>query len=124
MVFKVSIAIVLALVVLAGIVPGAFNAAMQVTLTKVISSAGWLYLLVVFLALVFLLYLAFGRLGKLRIGGENAEPEFSRTSWVAMMFAGGMGIGLVLRGAAEAISQFGSPPECMVAQISPSAYRR
>src|SRR5690625_7056895 len=99
MVFKVSIAIVLALVVLAGIVPGAFNAAMQVTLTKVISSAGWLYLLVVFLALVFLLYLAFGRLGKLRIGGENAEPEFSRTSWLAMMFAAGMGIGLVFWGA-------------------------
>jgi len=121
MVFKVSIAIVLALVVLAGIVPGAFNAAMQVTLTKVISSAGWLYLLVVFLALVFLLYLAFGRLGKLRIGGENAEPEFSRTSWLAMMFAAGMGIGLVFWGAAEPISHFAAPPESLAPQSSASA---
>jgi glycine betaine transporter len=58
---------------------------------------------VVFLALVFLMYLAFGRFGNLRIGGEDAEPEFSRASWMSMLFAAGMGIGLVFWGAAEPI---------------------
>ena len=111
MVFRISIALVLALVLLAGLAPGPFNTVVQAALGDVIRSVGWLYLLVVFLALVFLMYLAFGRFGNLRIGGEDAEPEFSRASWMSMLFAAGMGIGLVFWGAAEPISHFTKPPE-------------
>ncbi|WP_445392296.1 BCCT family transporter [Stenotrophomonas pavanii] len=111
MVFRVSIALVLLLVLLAGIAPGPFNAVVQSILGELIRGIGWLYLLVVFLALVFLMYLAFGRFGNLRIGGEDAEPEFSRASWMSMLFAAGMGIGLVFWGAAEPISHFSKPPE-------------
>ncbi|WP_344869314.1 BCCT family transporter [Comamonas faecalis] len=42
---------------------------------------GWMYLLVVFLALLFLLYLAVGRFGQLRLGGEDTEAHFSRGAW-------------------------------------------
>ncbi|WP_312758936.1 BCCT family transporter [Pulveribacter sp.] len=122
MVFRISIAIVAALVLLAGMAPGPFNDAMQAVLTMVVRGAGWMYLLVVFLALLFLLYVAFGRLGRLRIGGEDAEPEFSRTSWLAMLFAAGMGIGLVFWGAAEPVSHFLNPPEGLQPQ-SPAAAR-
>ncbi len=111
MVFRISIALVLGLVLLAGLAPGPFNTVVQAALGDVIRSVGWLYLLVVFLALVFLMYLAFGRFGNLRIGGEDAEPEFSRASWMSMLFAAGMGIGLVFWGAAEPISHFTKPPE-------------
>ncbi|WP_181453884.1 BCCT family transporter, partial [Stenotrophomonas maltophilia] len=111
MVFRVSIALVLLLVLLAGIAPGPFNTVVQSILGELIRGIGWLYLLVVFLALVFLMYLAFGRFGNLRIGGEDAEPEFSRASWMSMLFAAGMGIGLVFWGAAEPISHFSKPPE-------------
>ncbi|MEN4956738.1 BCCT family transporter [Stenotrophomonas indicatrix] len=111
MVFRISIALVLVLVLLAGLAPGPFNTVVQAALADVIRSVGWLYLLVVFLALVFLMYLAFGRFGNLRIGGEDAEPEFSRASWMSMLFAAGMGIGLVFWGAAEPISHFTKPPE-------------
>src|SRR5690625_2608684 len=121
MVFYISIALVLILVAAAGIAPIAFNDLMQTMLKDVIHNAGWLYLLTVFLALVFLMYLAFGRLGKLRLGGENAEPEFSRMSWLAMMFAAGMGIGLVFWGAAEPISHFYSPPEGITSQSGEAA---
>ncbi len=116
MVFRVSIALVLLLVLLAGIAPGPFNTVVQSMLAEVIRSVGWLYLLVVFLALVFLMYLAFGRFGNLRIGGEDAEPEFSRASWMSMLFAAGMGIGLVFWGAAEPISHFAKPPEGLAPQ--------
>ncbi|WMR47623.1 BCCT family transporter [Stenotrophomonas maltophilia] len=116
MVFRVSIALVLLLVLLAGIAPGPFNTVVQSMLAEVIRSVGWLYLLVVFLALVFLMYLAFGRFGNLRIGGEDAEPEFSRASWMSMLFAAGMGIGLVFWGAAEPISHFSKPPEGLAPQ--------
>ena len=113
MVFRISIALVALLVILAGLFPVPFNAAMQATLAEIIKDAGWMYLLIVFLALLFLLYLAFGRFGNLRIGGEDAEPEFSTMSWLSMMFAAGMGIGLVFWGAAEPISHFASPPESL-----------
>ncbi|WP_369943270.1 BCCT family transporter [Xanthomonas medicagonis] len=111
MVFRISIALVALLVLIAGLAPGPFNAVVQTALADVIRSAGWLYLLIVFLTLSFLLYLAFGRFGNLRIGGEDAEPDFSRASWLSMLFAAGMGIGLVFWGAAEPISHFLKPPE-------------
>lgn len=121
MVFRVSIALVLLLVLLAGVAPGPFNTVVQSVLADVIRSVGWLYLLVVFLALTFLMYLAFGRFGNLRIGGEDAEPEFSRASWMSMLFAAGMGIGLVFWGAAEPISHFTKPPEGLAPQSMDAA---
>ncbi|MBD7953719.1 BCCT family transporter [Stenotrophomonas sp. Sa5BUN4] len=111
MVFRISIALVAVLVLLAGLAPDSFNAVVQAVLAEVVRGAGWLYLLVVFLALTFLLYLAFGRFASLRIGGEDAEPDFSRASWMSMLFAAGMGIGLVFWGAAEPVSHFVKPPE-------------
>jgi glycine betaine transporter len=121
MVFRVSIALVALLVLIAGIAPGPFNEVVQTALTEVVRGAGWLYLLIVFLTLLFLLYLAFGRLGNLRIGGEDAEPDFSRASWLSMLFAAGMGIGLVFWGAAEPISHFVTPPEGLPAQSMDAA---
>lgn len=121
MVFRVSIALVALLVLIAGMAPGPFNALMQSALTQVVRATGWLYLLVVFLALLFMLYLAFGRLGQLRIGGEDAEPDFSRGSWLAMLFAAGMGIGLVFWGAAEPISHYVHPPEGLEPQSTAAA---
>ena len=121
MVFRVSIALVALLVLIAGMAPGPFNALMQAGLTQVVRATGWLYLLVVFLALLFMLYLAFGRLGQLRIGGEDAEPDFSRGSWLAMLFAAGMGIGLVFWGAAEPISHYVHPPEGLEPQSTAAA---
>jgi glycine betaine transporter len=82
----------------------------QSGLVHIIRSTGWLYLLVVFITLSFLLYLAFGRLGSLRIGGEDEEPEFSAGSWFAMLFAAGMGIGLVFWGVGEPVSHYVTAP--------------
>lgn len=121
MVFRTSIALVALLVGLAGAAPQKFNALMQAVLAQLVHGTGWLYLLVVFLALLLLLYLAFGRLGALRIGGEDAEPEFSRGSWLAMLFSAGMGIGLVFWGAAEPISHYGTPPEGLEPQSAAAA---
>jgi len=95
MVFRISIALIVILVLIAGLAPGPFNDVVQSGLGHIIRSTGWLYLLVVFITLSFLMYLAFGRLGSLRIGGEDAEPDFSNASWMSMLFAAGMGIGLV-----------------------------
>ncbi|QNH15711.1 high-affinity choline transport [Xanthomonas sp. SS] len=121
MVFRISIALVALLVLIAGLAPGPFDDVVQAALAQVIRGAGWMYLLVVFLTLAFMLYLAFGRFGHLRIGGEDAEPDFSRASWLSMLFAAGMGIGLVFWGAAEPISHFLKPPEGLAPQSMEAA---
>ena len=111
MVFGLSLFLVIALAVVAGLAPKPFEAMSDVALASVIQHAGWLYLLIVFLTLVFLAYLAFGPAARLRIGGRDAEPQFSKPTWLSMLFAAGMGIGLVFWGAAEPISHMVTPPE-------------
>ncbi|CAN7537290.1 BCCT family transporter [Pseudoxanthomonas sp. LjRoot143] len=111
MVFRLSIALLAALVIAGVVAPDAFGALSQRMQAATLGSAGWLYLVIVFGVLAFLVYLAFGRVGQLRIGGQDATPEFSRSSWFAMLFSAGMGIGLVFWGAAEPLSHLGAPPE-------------
>ena len=71
---------------------------------------GWVFILSSFGFLAFSLYLAFSRYGKVRLGGQDEQPEFSTVSWVAMMFSAGMGIGLMFFGVAEPLSHMTSPP--------------
>ena len=111
MVFLISLFLVIALAAVAGFAPKPFEAMSDAALAAVIQNAGWMYLLIVFLTLVFLGYLAFGPTARLRIGGRDAEPEFSNSTWLSMLFAAGMGIGLVFWGAAEPISHVITPPE-------------
>lgn len=110
MVLKISLALV-GIFVFAGIFwPTELAEWVQILLTGTLERFGWFYLLSMFLFLVFALFCAFSRFGTIRLGGEEAEPEFSTASWFAMLFAAGMGIGLVFWGAAEPLSHFGNPP--------------
>ncbi|MFW6179126.1 MAG: BCCT family transporter [Desulfohalobiaceae bacterium] len=63
--------------------------------------AGWFFILVMNVVLFFCLGLVFTRYGELRIGGRDAEPEFSTLGWFAMLFSAGMGIGILFYGVAE-----------------------
>src|SRR5918992_1115950 len=71
---------------------------------------GWVFILSSFGFLAFAVYLAFSRYGKIRLGAQDEQPEFSTVSWVAMMFSAGMGIGLMFFGVAEPLSHMGAPP--------------
>ncbi|MCI5043688.1 MAG: BCCT family transporter [Aquisalinus sp.] len=61
-------------------------------------------------SLVICIIAAVGPWGRLRLGGSEARPEFSTVSWLAMLFAAGMGAGLVVWGAAEPLIFTVSPP--------------
>lgn len=74
-------------------------------------NAGWLFIGAVNIFLVFMIYLAFSRFGYIRLGGQSAEPDFSRPAWFAMLFSAGMGIGILFYGVAEPIMHYMSPPE-------------
>jgi len=62
---------------------------------------GWFYLLAVNIFIVVLLFFAFSKYGKIKIGGVEAEKEFSDFSWMAMLFSAGMGIGLMFFSVSE-----------------------
>jgi len=76
----------------------------------VAENADWFFILSINLFLVFLVYLAASKFGKLRIGGQGAKPEFKTSSWFAMLFSAGMGIGLLFFGVGEPVMHFNSPP--------------
>ncbi len=58
------------------------------------------------LLLLFCVVLALSPLGKIRLGGKGATPDYSRLSWFSMLFGAGMGIGLVFYGVSEPVSHF------------------
>src|SRR5690625_1166415 len=60
--------------------------------------------------LLFVIYLAFSKYGKIKLGKDDDEPEYSTFSWFAMLFSAGMGIGLVFWGVAEPVSHYFVPP--------------
>ena len=90
------------LIVLWGIfAPDNMAAIFDTLLAALTRNFGWLYLWVVLAMVVFAAYAAFSRYGNLKLGAEDDEPEFGIGSWFAMLFAAGMGIGLVFWGVAE-----------------------
>lgn len=106
----VSAGLILAIVVWGVIAPAHLGAVFDGMLATIIRNFGWFYLWVVLGLVVLALVLAFGRYGRLKLGAEDEEPEFSLGSWFAMLFAAGMGIGLVFWGVAEPVSHYGTPP--------------
>ena len=71
---------------------------------------GWFYLLAVNVFIVVMLYFAFSKYGNIRIGGVEAEKEFSDFSWMAMLFSAGMGIGLMFFSVLEPVYYLNAPP--------------
>ncbi|KAA9395899.1 BCCT family transporter [Haloarcula sp. CBA1130] len=82
---------------------------------------GWFYLLAVNVFIIVLLYFAFSRYGKIRIGGVKAEKEFSDFSWMAMLFSAGMGIGLMFFSVSEPLYYFQNPPSFFGAEAGTGA---
>lgn len=72
------------------------------------SKFDWVFMIACNLFVVFSLFLVISPYGKIRLGGEDAKPDYSYAGWIAMLFAAGMGIGLVFWGVAEPISHYGS----------------
>ncbi len=76
----------------------------------ILSHFKWYYIAIVALMLVFCVVLACSRFGRLRLGSDDARPEYGLFSWFAMLFSAGMGIGLVFWSIAEPIYHFQSNP--------------
>ncbi len=108
-VFYVSLAISLAIVIWGIVAQKNFAEFANKLLAFLTNNFGWAYLISMFVFVLFSLVLAFSKYGNIKLGPDDSEPEYSTTSWFAMLFGAGMGIGLVFWGVAEPISHFVSP---------------
>ncbi|MCC5934003.1 MAG: BCCT family transporter [Candidatus Cyclonatronum sp.] len=116
-VFWPSIIIILIMIVgtimLGDTAAGWFNTA-RVNITD---WGSWLFVFGVNAFIVFSLYFAFSKFGKIRLGGEKAKPDFSTSAWFAMLFSAGMGIGLMFFAVAEPMWHLLYPPHAEVGSI-------
>ncbi|MCP4877628.1 MAG: BCCT family transporter [Gammaproteobacteria bacterium] len=69
-------------------------------------SRGWFIMLAASFMLIVSIWLALSRYGRIRLGQDDDEPEFSTISWLTMLFAAGMGVGLLFWGSAEPLTHF------------------
>jgi len=120
-IFGVSAALVVAFVVWGVVSTDTLSSVSAAVLAAVITGGGWAFVLVASGFVVFALWLAFSRYGKIPLGADDEAPEFRTVSWIAMMFSAGMGIGLMFYGVAEPLAHFTSPPPGTVAAGSPQA---
>ncbi|CAM2937686.1 BCCT family transporter [Actinomyces slackii] len=90
-------------------------------LKGVISNFGWLFVVSASLFVVFVVFIAASRFGQIPLGGDAEEPEFRTSSWISMMFATGMGIGLIFYGVGEPLWFYMSPPPETVEAQTPHA---
>ncbi|MCI5851742.1 MAG: BCCT family transporter [Sutterellaceae bacterium] len=69
----------------------------------------WAYILIVSFYLLFLGVVAVSRFGSIRLGPDNSRPDYSFGSWLAMLFAAGMGVGIMYFGVAEPVMHYADP---------------
>ncbi|MSW63699.1 MAG: BCCT family transporter, partial [Actinobacteria bacterium] len=109
-VFGVSAALALAFVVWGFASPMGLGSASSSALGWIESNLGWFFVLAASGFVVYVIWLAASRYGRIPLGRDDEGPEFKTVSWIAMMFSAGMGIGLMFFGVSEPLAHYTSPP--------------
>lgn len=109
-VFFSSTLVILLLLSFTLVAPEIASASFSFVQAKITTYGGWFYVLAVAVILALVIYLSVSKFGEIKLGPEHSEPDYSLSSWISMLFAAGMGIGLMFFGVAEPIMHFSSPP--------------
>ncbi|OZI46051.1 choline transporter [Bordetella genomosp. 5] len=109
-VFYTSGAFIVALVIFAATAPGAAQSLFGAMQDWIFTNASWFYMLAVAIVLLCMLYVTFSRFGDIKLGPDHSEPDYRDLTWYSMLFAAGMGIGLMFFGVAEPVMHFLDPP--------------
>ncbi|MFW2512436.1 BCCT family transporter [Demequina sp. SO4-13] len=109
-VFWPSTVIILGFALFAIVAPGAAESAFATIQGEIIGAFGWYYVLIAAFFVAFALFIGFSKYGGIVLGKDDEKPQFSMFSWFALLFAAGMGIGLVFYGVSEPLAHFAAPP--------------
>ena len=110
LVFAVAGGLTVAFVVWGVVDPASVGVVADAAYSWTVANLGWLFNAVATIVLVAMLVLSLSRYGKIPLGKDGERPEFSTFSWVAMLFAAGLGIGVMFWGPSEPLTYFINPP--------------
>ncbi|WP_222851592.1 BCCT family transporter [Phytoactinopolyspora mesophila] len=108
-VFYPSIIVIGLAVIVTMVWPDDAGEALGTIQENIVGGFGWYYVLIVAVFVVFALWMGLSRFGDIKLGKDDDPPDFSLMAWFAMLFAAGMGIGLVFWGAAEPLMHYDTP---------------
>src|SRR3954462_1890835 len=108
--FAVAAVMALGFVAWGFVSPTGLGTASGSALTWITGNLGWLFVLLASAFVLFVIWLAAGKYGRIPLGRDDERPQFRTVSWIAMMFSAGMGIGLMFFGVAEPLSHYVTPP--------------
>lgn len=109
-VFYITIGLVIVTVGYGALAPESFAHFTTTGKNFIASTFGWYYLVLLSFMLGLSFFFILSPYGKIRLGRDSDRPQFSTTTWIAMLFSAGMGIGLVFYGAAEPLSHYAINP--------------
>ncbi len=121
-VFRATLVIVAGVVLFGIFFNNKLKAAAEVTHGFIIGHFGWLYLVAAFFFLIFCVVLAASRYGSIKLGKDHEKPQYSYFAWFSMLFAAGMGIGLIFWGVAEPAQHFAHPPSQITEKSDAAAF--
>jgi choline/glycine/proline betaine transport protein len=109
-VFSVSSAVILAFSLWAMLAPDNARTTMQTTVGWIAVNLGWFYVITVTMVILFVLWVAFSREGSVRLGPDHSRPQYNLFTWVAMLFAAGVGIDMLFYSVTGPVTQYVTPP--------------
>ncbi|WP_017792750.1 BCCT family transporter [Leucobacter salsicius] len=101
-----AVVVTLGVITWAFVAPDSLAIAGSTSLAWVTTNFGWLFGALAVGIAIFMLAVGYGRTGGIRLGADDEEPEFSTTSWISMLFAAGLGIGLLFYGPLEPLTYY------------------
>ncbi|PPF27986.1 choline transporter [Rathayibacter tritici] len=108
-VFWPAAALTLSIAAFAILAPNAATAVFSTLQTTVVNTFSWYYVLIAAVFVAFAVWMGVSRFGDITLGADDDKPEFSMLAWISLLFAAGMGIGLVFYGVAEPLTHFATP---------------
>ncbi|WP_427018671.1 choline BCCT transporter BetT [Pseudarthrobacter sp. P1] len=109
-VLVISSAIVIIFSIWAMVMPSNAVDTMHSVVTWIAANLGWFYVLTITLVVLFVLWVAFSREGSVRLGPDHSRPQYNLFTWVAMLFAAGVGIDMLFFSVTGPVAQYISPP--------------
>ena len=109
-VFFSASSIIIALIIYTAALPEQAQSLFSFIQAGIVDNGSWFYVLTVAFIFFFVIFLGLSRYGDIRLGPDHATPDYSMLTWLSMLFAAGMGIGLMFFGVAEPLMHYLSPP--------------
>ncbi|GGL89434.1 choline BCCT transporter BetT [Glutamicibacter protophormiae] len=109
-VFAIAAAVIVAFSLWAMFAPGHAASTMHSMVSWIAENLGWFYVITVTLVVAFVLWVAFSKEGSVRLGPDHSRPQYKLVTWVAMLFAAGVGIDMLFYSVTGPITQYLAPP--------------